>query len=110
MDCIELSVYCCHLVQSTTHSLLYFSINGLTKPMPFVWDYDTDWWELLFQLAFYDNLENYIILEKLPRLLISWRIHLVASYLTAAEAGIAMKLQKFTLCAHFRAFLGIPCH
>lgn len=33
-----------------------------------------------------------MVLEKLPRLVNTWKIHLIANYLTETQAGIAIEL------------------
>lgn len=96
MSCMQLSIYCCHSVQAAAPSAVFLS--GVTEP--FVWHYDTKLWELFFHFVFYENLENYAVLEKLPRLLIRWRINPTSSYLAETQAGNAIEIAEVgTLCS-----------
>lgn len=87
---MQLSIYCCHSVQAAAPSAVFLS--GVTEP--FVWHYDTKLWELFFHFVFYENLENYAVLEKLPRLLIRWRINPTSSYLAETQAGNAIAIAE----------------
>lgn len=92
MDCIQLSIYCCHLFEQH-HPVLCLPVVWLSPCC--LCGTGKKWWELFFHFTFYENLENHTALEKLPRLVNIWKIHLIANYLTETQAGIAIELWHF---------------